>query len=533
MFFVFFSGVFAVSLLKGLLFWLSFLQRKQYRADRLWAAFQQPAFWRLLASPYRLAVVGLLLSWQIGVRFFQSALAFDVLAFAAAVLFASQSVITMRQARRKRLETPAFTPKIVVVGAIVLCIEIVLLRVPWFGTPQLWSLQIISPEHALTIEFIQPFLVFAVFFLLALPNMALQRRLVNRASRARRQHAHVNVVGITGSVGKTSMKEFVAHVLSAQGQVLKTPAHVNVDTGVAKQVLEELDGRYQWYVVEMGAYRPGEIKSICDIVAPKYGIITALSNQHLELFGTRERLRNAKFELVDSVKDQENLFMNAGSEPLRQACSERGIRPHWYGLHAEAVLSPTDISFTENGVEFRLQGIPFQIPGFGTARLVNALGAITFGRHVGIPLQALAEKCRSLPIISQSMQTRSGRQGTLIIDSSYNASVDSVIQAVRDLALVPRKRKIVVFKDVIELGPEAEVSHQAIADALAESGAEILLLASPWQAFMQQRLAARRVDSGQIHLSPPPARLESWLGEQSAVLCLGRETEPFVSQIAL
>ncbi len=533
MFFFFFSVVFAVSLLKGLLFWLSYLQRKQYRTDRLWAAFQQPAFWRLLASPYRLAVVALLLSWQLGVRVFQSATAFDVLAFAAALLFASQSVITMRQAWRKSLETPAFTTKLIVVGAIVLCIELVLLRAPWFGTPQLWSLQIISPEHALTIEFIQPFLVFAVFFLLALPNMALQRRLVKRASSIRRQYSQVNVVGITGSVGKTSMKEFVAHVLSAQGSVLKTPAHINVDTGVAKQVLEQLNARHQWYVVEMGAYRPGEIKSICDIVAPKYGIITALSNQHLELFGTRERLRDAKFELVDAVKNQENLFMNAGSEPLRQACRERDIRPHWYGLHEEAVLSPTDVSFTERGVEFHLQGIRFQIPGFGTARLVNALGAITFGQHVGIPMQTLAEKCRSLPIISQSMQTRSGRQGTLLIDSSYNASVDSVVQAVRDLSLVPRKRKIVVFKDVIELGPEAEVSHQTIADALAESGAEIFLLASPWQAFMQQRLAARQVDSGRIHPSPAPTRLDPLLGEQSVVLCLGRETEPFVNHIAL
>lgn len=525
MFFLFFSVVFAISLLRSVFFWLSYVQRKQYRADRIWAAIQQPVFWKLVASPYRIALCILFVVWQISVRWAQSGRFFDLITLVAALVFFTQSVLTLRHLWRGTLELPAWTKKIGVLAATVAVINIFALRWPWGDTPYAWSWHIISPEHALGLELIQPFLVFAVFFILVLPNIALQRRQIVKASRKRKSLTNLSVIGITGSVGKTTMKEFVSHLLAANGKTLKTPTHINVDTGVARQVLEELDGSYRWYVVEMGAYRPGEIKSICDMVKPEYGILTALTNQHVELFGSRERLRDAKFELVDSVGSGKNLFMNADSESLRLAARQKAVEPHWYGLHESAELHPQQITFTQANISFSMNDVSFTVPGFGSARLSNAVGAITFCHALGMDLKSLSESAKTLPILDQTMEVRAGKEGSMVIDSSYNASTEGVIQAIKDLALITPEHKVVVFKEVIELGDESEKDHLRIADALAESKASVLLLPSAWKQSIEARLLNRGADRSRILQSLPEVT------SNTAVLLLGRDAQPYLNKL--
>ncbi len=132
------------------------------------------------------------------------------------------------------------------------------------------------------------------------PVFILAKKILVYVAKQKMNHFKGTVIGITGSYGKTSTKELLAFVLSQKHKVAKTERNDNSEIGVAKTVLR-LKGDENFFVVEMGAYKIGEIKQICDTVKPKIGIITGLGDQHLALFGSLDNLRKAKYELVDSL----------------------------------------------------------------------------------------------------------------------------------------------------------------------------------------------------------------------------------------
>ncbi len=143
------------------------------------------------------------------------------------------------------------------------------------------------------------------------------------------------VLGITGSYGKTSTKYVVADLLASRYRVLKTPAGVNTTMGITRVVREELRDDHEVFVVEMSAYGPGEIREVCDIVHPSLGILTAVGVQHLERFGTPERIAEAKYELLAALPSGAPAVVNA-DDPVCLRLAERarteGKRVLLYGM---------------------------------------------------------------------------------------------------------------------------------------------------------------------------------------------------------
>ena len=131
-----------------------------------------------------------------------------------------------------------------------------------------------------------------------------------------RENKNLQVIGITGSYGKTSVKFFLTTLLSAKHNVLCTPENYNTPMGVVKTVRENLSPLHEIFVCEMGARRVGEIKELCDLVHPRYGIITSVGPQHLETFLTQERVRKTKFELAKALPEEGFVCLNADSEEL-------------------------------------------------------------------------------------------------------------------------------------------------------------------------------------------------------------------------
>ncbi len=524
-----FSIVFYLALLRSIAFWVSYVQRKQYRLDRLWLSFQEASFWKLFWSKQRIAYAFLFVLWQLFVRLGQSGIAFDLLFIISGLFFLADTTLAGYHLYKRKLELPVRTAKSIGLFIAALVVNMMIARLAWLSTAYQWRFDIVLPEHALLLVIVQPLIVSAVFAIAFFPNSLLQRLSIYRATKKRSLCPNLTVIGVTGSVGKTSVKEYLAHFLSQKFHVLKTPEHVNVDTGVAKQILAELNPTHRYYVVEMGAYRPGEIASICAMVKPDYGIITALGNQHLELFGSPAALRDAKFELVQAVENPQHVFMNHESERLRLAAQQKQVEPIWYGFSAPADMVATKPIFSESGIECTIGTIRFQFPGFGTARLLNALGAITVANALGLSFAELSESAKTLPLLAHTNEVMSGKNGALLIDSTYNASLESVVQASADLAYVSRTKKLIVFKEIIELGAESRSVHEQCAEAFAQSQADLVLLPSSSKETMLGRLRALGVPASRIHDERALSSLVANANEQTVVLALGRDTQPLLA----
>lgn len=471
-----------IAIARSVLFWLYFIQLKQYRPDRIWAEIKLPKFWRIFFSNYRILILVLLIAWELIVRFgFLGDAAFASLFYLVIVFFLVWDLVSIRLIIKGSLKLPALTIKVWILFIVVILIE---LYAAW--------LYLYNPEQLLAIEVIQPVIVFIVFLIVYAPNLYLQHKQKKLALNKLQNLNGLTVIGITGSYGKTSTKEFLAHILSTKFKTLKTPEHVNVDTGIAKFVLQKLKKEHEVFVVEMGADRPKDIKKICDVVLPNYAILTGLNFQHFQYFKNFDSLANTKFELVDAVKTPQNIVVNAESKELIAEAKKRGLKPIFYGQNERAFLEPTKVSFSKDYIHFEIEHVYFRVHIFGEAMLNNLLGAITIAHVLGMSLEEIAEATQDLNAIESTMEMKKGLNGALFIDDSYNANTTGVITALHDLDLTEKKKKILVFREVIELGKKTKDEHKLIAEHIAQKIDNILLLTSPMHDFIERSL----LDSG-------------------------------------
>lgn len=231
------------------------------------------------------------------------------------------------------------------------------------------------------------------------------------------------VIGITGSYGKSSTKELLAHVLSLKFKVAKTPKNINSEIGVAQTVLK-LKGDEEVFIVEMGAYKRGEIKAICEMVKPKIGIITGIGDQHLGLFGSLENLKKAKYELVDVTEKSfiaEKDFSLAEAKNLKQNI---------------------------DSIEFDYEKNHFKIPVLGRELARNVIGVIKVAKYLGV------DKINFENFDSRQIYPKLIKKGkdVYIVDNTYNASFEAFLSSLEYLKVFEGSYKIVVTPGLIELG---------------------------------------------------------------------------------
>ncbi len=511
-----------VAIARSLLFWLHYIQLKQYRIDRLVSEIKQPKFIKLIFSSYRSILIGFFLTWQLLLRTSISSQvgAFDFLLTAIIAFFLFRFIQTILHLKQHTLQIPTFTSKIWVLFVSILVVEIYLA-----------SRYLFWPEQLLAIEIIQPLIVFTVFSVLFIPNFLMQKQLMKKAREKMISHKDLIVIGITGSYGKTSMKELLGHILSKKYSVLKTPKHLNVDTGIAKLILDELQPTHEFFIVEMGAYREGEVKRIADIVSPDYGIMTGLTNQHLELFGSQKNIEKTKFELVKSVDDMTKVFANGESPELLEAFELRGISPITYGFAPDVHYSAQNIQMNKNESKFTLSEMNLSLPLFGKGHIINALGAIAIAKQLGMSLKEIQSALKTFPQIERTMEVKMINDDSWIIDDSYNANVPSILLAFDDVSSLDEK-KILIFKEVIELADLSKTSHELIAKRASEVFDKILLLPSQQRDLLRLSLLQQGFPEESIlHPKDQESLLEFVRNQPTVVLCEGRESEQFIPNL--
>lgn len=282
----------------------------------------------------------------------------------------------------------------------------------------------------------------------------------------RRDRLDVKVIGITGSVGKTSAKESIAAVLGQRFKVFRSPGNFNNEIGLPLSILDCPEDA-EIMVLEMGgAYAFGELTLLAGIAKPDVGVVTNVYPVHLERMGTIENIAKTKQELVEAIPAGGFVVLNHDDPRVRAMAPSARARVITYGVHDPADIRAFDVASeglkgTSFWVTIDGENTFLRVPFVGGPGLQIAIVALAVGHGFGMHISEMLLGLRD-PSVQVRLLFVPGPNGSQLIDDTYNASTPSVLAALGLLAEMPARRKIAVLGEMRELGDHAEEGHRII-----------------------------------------------------------------------
>ncbi len=330
----------------------------------------------------------------------------------------------------------------------------------------------------------------------ALPQLLVDDTLIalGRIARINRRRFDGRLIGVTGSAGKTTCKEMIAAILSAEGApVLATRGNLNNEIGVPLTLLA-IASEHHFAVVEMGAGQPGDIAWLCRFAEPDIGLVTEALPAHLERMGSVEAVAETKGALFSGLKGDGVAIVNADSAfaPLwRRQAGSRDIVTFGFGPGAD--VGARDLRGDATGQRFTLvcvQGeVEVTLPLLGRHNVRNALAAAAAAMAAGASLAAVRRGLAQVAPVPGRLQPRRGLRGEAVIDDSYNANPGAVKAAIDVLAALEGRRRL-VLGNMAELGAEAERLHIDVAGYARESGIDELFCVGSFAPQQAERFGA-------------------------------------------
>jgi UDP-N-acetylmuramoyl-tripeptide--D-alanyl-D-alanine ligase len=293
---------------------------------------------------------------------------------------------------------------------------------------------------------------------------------LQQIARFWRRKLNLGVVGITGSVGKSTTKEVIFEVLSQRYRTLKSPGNMNNEIGLPLTILK-LGAGYQRAVLEMGFYVPGEIAMLCEIALPRIGVVTNIGTVHAERAGSQEAIFRGKAELVQALPGDGVAILNLDDPWVAKMAELTKARILYYGLDPEADLWADNVEgLGLEGIRFRLhyrqETMHIHIPMIGQHSVHTALRAAAVGLADNLNWQEIIDGLRQGHSQLRLTAVRS-ENGALLLDDTYNASPESMLAALNLLAELDG-RKVAVLGDMLELGPYERQGHEIVGIRVAE-----------------------------------------------------------------
>jgi UDP-N-acetylmuramoyl-tripeptide--D-alanyl-D-alanine ligase len=293
-----------------------------------------------------------------------------------------------------------------------------------------------------------------------------------------RRQLELKVIGITGSVGKSTTKDIVAEVLSQRYSTMKSPGNLNNEIGLPLTILK-LTEKHERAVLEMGFYVPGEIKFLCDLSIPQVGIVTNIGTVHAERAGTIEDIARGKAELVEALPpDPEGVaILNYDDPYVRQMAEKTQAQVFFYGMSPEADLWADQVEgLGLEGIRFRLhfrnEVIHLKVPMIGRHSVHTALRAAAIGLIDGLSWQEIVNGLQAGKVQLRLVAVRA-KSGAIILDDTYNASPQSTLAALNLLEDL-QGYKIAVLGDMLELGEYEQQGHRMVGARTAEVASELI-----------------------------------------------------------
>lgn len=321
----------------------------------------------------------------------------------------------------------------------------------------------------------------------------------------------LDVIGITGSFGKTSTKNILNQLLSTQKQVLMTPESYNTPMGVVRTIREQLNGTHEVFIVEMGAKNRGDIRELCDIVHPKMGILSSIGEQHLETFGSLETIIQTKFELADAVLEAGGtMFLNCSNPHIRKQKTEGDVVRYGVAAEGEAAEELYDIWADQikggpSGSTFNLcrpgqEPIPMTTRLLGRHNVLNVIAALAVSSRLGLSIEAMVPAVKRLEPVPHRLQMLGFNGRYHLIDDAYNANPEGAQAAIETLGTFEGFR-VLVTPGLVELGL-AEAAYNRTLGIQAAAHCDFLILVGPNRALpIQDGALAAGFDPEKIYVA--------------------------------
>lgn len=345
------------------------------------------------------------------------------------------------------------------------------------------------------------------------------------------------VVGVTGSVGKSSTKEAIALVLSSQFHVRKSEGNYNNEVGIPLTILGARSGnsslfrwagvgfRFLWLmlvptrypqvlVLEMGIDRPGDMDYLLSFVPVKVGVATGVSSSHMEFFGSITNIAKEKGRLIVGLPEDGFAVVNADDKRTLKMAEKTKAKVLSYGFSEGAAVRADNILFHREAkrvegyslkLNFDGKTIPLRLPKLiARHHIPAALSAVSVGLALKMNLVEIAGTLERFEPLPGRLRLLPGREGTILIDDTYNASPVSTAAALETLRELSAPRKIAVLGDMLELGPDSDREHAALKDAVLGSGAHMVVTVGKHSRALYDALMASGFPPLQVLWLPDP-----------------------------
>lgn len=482
--------LYLVRTVRNLFYHLAWWEIKEYRLDRMWVHIRDTYQGKMWLFGYFSVI-----KWVLLVLYFipVSFIPRIYLNQAIILIFTGEGLFNLYELA-SGWKMPPFRIRVGAVGIVAILVLAALISLP---TPIVLRLLIVDKSIGLIVA-----------GLIFLSNIIFSLHKENTLKKARlkiSQYKDLQVVGITGSYGKTSTKEFIAQILESKHRIVKTLASQNSDIGIAERILNSDLTDVEIFVCEMAAYHPGEIASSCSLFGEKIkvGVLTGINEQHQSLFGSIEATEKSKYELIQAVHDKGIAIFNGENK-----CShEMSKWSHPQKLSCIVVNKS------------HIKELPAQVHGSHFKE--NLALAAAAAQSFGMSNKDIKEAIKTIALPKRTMDTvKEG--GVTIVNDTFNANPDAVYAALRHMSRIQGK-KVLVLQPLIELGKYADEVHVKIGEMAGEICDQIVLTNKNFnEPFMR---GLRQVPGGlrKLRFGQAPSHIR-----EGVMLFEGKEAEKYL-----
>ncbi|MFA7314855.1 MAG: Mur ligase family protein [Candidatus Magasanikbacteria bacterium] len=374
------------------------------------------------------------------------------------------SYLILKVILKKPIKKPVFSLKVILILFVAIFVE------------SIFFLKTQDPRTIAVFSFLRFILITIIITFVNIATQLIKKYVANLAKRKLAKYKKLTVIGITGSYGKTSTKEILTNLISYKFKVVKTPKNINTDFGISKFILQTNFKDVDFFVVEMGAYRVGDLNEHCNIVNPKIGILTAISPQHLSLFGSIENIQKAKYELLKYLPKNGLAVTNSDNKYCREFLEEIKAKTMTFGFEEE--FKPTclieDIKNTTEGIICKFKKTTNQeihtelhTKLSGEYNILNLAPSFLVADYLGFSAEDLQEAVKKIENPKYALNVYNYGKA-IIIDDTYNSNPDGFKVAINMLASYSHEyKKIIVTRGIIELGELSNEIHEQIGGEIA------------------------------------------------------------------
>ena len=350
---------------------------------------------------------------------------------------------------------------------------------------------------------ISPLLTITAWVITYPVESAVSNWYVNDAKRILKEHKNLTIIGITGSYGKTTTKFILNRILSEKYNTVCTPQSFNTPMGVVRTVRGDIKPSTQIFICEMGAKKVGDIKEICDIAHPSYGIITSVGAQHLDTFKSEDNVFKTKFELYDAIKTKGGICLaNIESKGIS---SRKDLAPDALYFGEGTDYYAKDITYSAEGSAFTLRlddeeiGVNTRLLGLHSVS--DILAAATLAHLLGVSAEEIRFAVSSLKPTEHRLELKPSVCGSVMIDDAYNSNPEGCLEAVRVLGSFEGKQKVVITPGLIELGAREYECNYALGLECAKYCDTIILVGKNRSKPMRDAIATTDFNTDKLYVA--------------------------------